>query len=241
MAVGRPGVGGDHSRRLIHFRWLTRVEPRDSARSQLRSIRSGSRPDPNSLARSPPEGSGSNHPPYPQGDIESVTTRGQPPSHVVAAKERVGPGAGPSERVVGDCRRAFEHRRLVAVRLEPLVGTGPDAGATGDLALAVAAAPARPVALVLDALALRAEVGDPRERAVAAVTAVEEGDLDRLLGDVGDMAEVRPLGRPVQACRRAESARAGLEREGVDRPVGAVGKRDPACSGTRSTRRRIQP
>ena len=125
---------------------------------------------------------------------------------MVATQVGVRPGARAPERVVGDRGRTIEHRDILAVGLETLVGAGPDAGATRNLAVAVVAPPARPVALVLDALALGTEIGDLRKRAVAAVAAVEERDLDRLFGDVRDVAEMRPLGGPVHAASGPEAA-----------------------------------
>ena len=67
-----------------------------------------------------------------------------------------------------------------------------------DLALARVAAAARAVALVLDALALGTEIGDVGQRAVAAVAAVVQRDLDRLLDDV----ERRRPGGPARSPRK---------------------------------------
>src|SRR5439155_182849 len=98
--------------------------------------------------------------------------------------ERVRPGARAYERVVLDDDRAVEHRLLLAVALEPLVGLRPDALAVVDLAEAVARAAARPVSLVLRAHRLGADVRDLGQRAVAAVPAMEHRYLDRLLEEV---------------------------------------------------------
>ena len=104
---------------------------------------------------------------------------------VVAAEERVRPGARPGQRVVLDDDRAVEHRLLLAVGLEPLVRLRPDALGVVDLAQAVARPAARAVALVLRALRLRADVGDLGERAVAAVLAGEQRHLGGLLERMG--------------------------------------------------------
>jgi hypothetical protein len=147
---------------------------------------------------------------------------------VVVPEIRICPGARAPEGVVGNRRRTVEQRAILPVRLEALVRAGPYASTPGDLALPVVAPPAGTVSLVLDALALGAQIRDLGNRAVPAVPAVEERDLDRLFGDVGDMAEVRPLGGPVEAARGPEAGRARIERECVNRPVGAVGEWDPA-------------
>ena len=119
--------------------------------------------------------------------------RGRATRVVVAAEERVAPGAGAAQVVVLDHDRALEHRALLAVGLETAVGVGPDAGVPRDLAHAVAGAAAGAVALVLLAVALGAQVGDVGEAAVAAVAAVVERDLDRLLEHVERLAQVEPL------------------------------------------------
>ena len=116
--------------------------------------------------------------------------------------------------------RAVEHRLLLAVRLEPLVGLRPDALRVVDLAQALAGAAARPVALVLRALRLRADVGDLGQRAVAAVAAAEERHLGRLLQPRGRPsrrpAPSRPPGRtrvrPGRAARRARTRAAWSRR-----------------------------
>ena len=120
----------------------------------------------------------------------SAASVGGTPRVVVAAEERVAPGAGAAQVVVLDDDRALEHRALLAVGLEAAVGVGPDAGVAGDLAHAVAGAAAGAVALVLLAVALGAQVGDVGQAAVAAIAAVVERDLDRLLEHVERLAEV---------------------------------------------------
>src|SRR5579875_4196575 len=92
---------------------------------------------------------------------------------VVAAEERVCPGARAAQGVVLDHHRPRHQLELLAVGLQPLVGLGPDALAVVDLAEPVARAAAAAVALVLGAGALGADVGDVGQRAVAAVLAAE--------------------------------------------------------------------
>src|SRR5262245_15436781 len=103
---------------------------------------------------------------------------------VVTAEERVRPCARAAKLVVLDDGRAVEHVLLLAVDLEPVVGERPDAVLLADLALPLSCPTAGAVALVLDTLGLGAEVGDVRQRAVAAVPAPEHGDLGCLLDDV---------------------------------------------------------
>ena len=88
---------------------------------------------------------------------------------MVTPQERIAPGAGPTQVVVLDHDWALEHRPLLAVGLEALVGVGPDTRVARHLALAVVGAAARAVALVLLAVALGAQVRDVGQRAVAAV------------------------------------------------------------------------
>src|SRR6476660_4164231 len=86
-------------------------------------------------------------------------------SEVVAAEERIRPGARPRERVVLHHDRAVEHGLLFAARLQPLVGLRPDALSVVDLAEAVAGTAAGSVSLVLGALRLGAHVRDLGQRA----------------------------------------------------------------------------
>src|SRR4051794_373254 len=108
---------------------------------------------------------------------------------VVAAEERIRPGTRAAERVVLHDGRGVEHRLLLAVLLQALVGLRPDALGVVDLAEPVARAAARAVPLVLRALRLRADVGDVGQRAVAAVLAAEHRHLRRLLDAVRDSRE----------------------------------------------------
>src|SRR5262245_8575941 len=94
---------------------------------------------------------------------------------VIAAEPVIGPRGGTAQALVLDHGRMGEEIVLASVVSKPLVGAQPDAVAEAvHLAAAVAGAAARPVALVLRALRLGAEVGDLRQRAVAAVAAAEE-------------------------------------------------------------------
>src|SRR5487761_2584399 len=130
---------------------------------------------------------------------------------VVAPEEGVRPGAGAPEAVVDDHGRALEHRQLLAVGLQALVGAHPDTALREDLADAVMRPAARAVPLVLRALRLRAEGRDVGQRAVAAVPAVVQGHLDGLLQHVERPAEMRPLELFIDAARGAEAGRAGRE------------------------------
>src|SRR5579875_3266230 len=125
---------------------------------------------------------------------------------MVAAEEGVRPGARPLEAVVLDDHRRLEHRLLLAVGLQPLVGLRPDALPVVDLAEPLARAAAGAVALILGADRLRTDVGDVGQRAVAAVPAVEDRHLRRLLELVERLAEWlrRLLDALVEAPARVE-------------------------------------
>ena len=92
----------------------------------------------------------------------------------------------------------------------------------GDLALAGVAAAAGAVALVLHALALGAEVGDVGQRAVAAVAAVEERDLDGLLEDMEGMAQAGPFDAAEETPRQWGPRAVRIEDQAVNQPVEAV-------------------
>ena len=143
-------------------------------------------------------------------------------AEVVAAQERVRPRARPVERVVLDDDRPVEHRLLLAVGLEPLVGVRPDALRVVDLAEPVARSAAGAVALVLRALRLGADVRDLGERAVAAVPAARtaapwppaRGRGARVPSSVGAALDAsrRRAVRSEGAARRGRTPRRGARR-----------------------------
>src|ERR1035437_2032576 len=156
---------------------------------------------------------------------------------MVALEEGVRPGARPPEAIVDDHGRALEHRELLAVGLEALVGADPDAAPREHLADAVVGPAAGTVALALRALGFGAEVGDVGQRAVAAVPAVVERHLDRLLQHVQRPAEMGLLELSIDAPGRAESGRPGREDEAVREAVRLVPRRTPATRPTARTGR----
>ncbi len=158
---------------------------------------------------------------------------------MIAPQVGVRPGARALEGVVDEDRRPVEHRELLAIRLEAVVGADPDARPREHLADPVVASAAGPVPLALGALRLRAEVGDVGERAVAAVPAVEERDLDGVLQDVDRAGEVVPLHGLVEAGRGAVAGRPRREGAVVGEAVRLVHERAaPAGPGAGGRRQR---
>src|SRR3954447_13202772 len=187
--------------------------------------------------------------PHPGSAVPHPVTSATLPSSLSTRAWRGGRGRGTCwprarvrQRVVLDHRWALEHRRLLAVRLEAIVGERPDAGLLADLAEAVLAGPAaRAVALVLRALRLRAEVGDVGQRAVATVAALEHRALRRLLGHVQRLADDprRPLGALVERPAGAGQRGVVLEGEVVHEPADLVAQRRAAAAAPLAQRLRV--
>ena len=98
----------------------------------------------------------------------SVFCRVVPPEPVIR------PSGSAAKPLVLDDGRVLEKVLLLAVRFEAFVGAKPDAVTIAlDFAAAGLGSAARPVALILCALRFGAQKGDFRQRAVAAIVAIE--------------------------------------------------------------------
>src|SRR6202034_1620727 len=93
------------------------------------------------------------------------------PGVVIAFQKCVGAGAGATKSALSEDGGAVQHIDLLAIRLQTIVGAPPDAFLLAYFALSLAGAAARAITLIFRALRFRAQIGDIRQRAVAAIPA----------------------------------------------------------------------